>query len=494
MFETKEQSISTDVPYDNEMKPNILLIVLDSVRARNCGLYGHENETTPFLSSLAEECTVFRQARSPSIHSISSHASIFSGYHVEEHQVTEHESRLRPEHTIWGQLSRDFGYETGVFTPNVVITRTSNLCEPFDNYVGPRRRKNRKRIFDGGVAPSDFSNRQSPMEYLNEAIKHENTLKSIANGVFDQMHPGHDYDPDQERAEVYVDEFLDWAGSRDGSWAACVNLIDAHFPYSPREVNDTWGGSPVADILEDLPDEPMSRTFLQGRPWGQLRALESLYDGCILQLDRAIERLVHELKDVGQWDDTLLVVTSDHGECFGERSRITPEVRLVDHSWGLHELLTHVPLIVKEPHQSDSRDISRLSSLTNFPDVVISALDGGSVAEDFVCGDYALSSTYRVVPPGDELPLDPGEREDYFGPWRAVYTEEENHLLKTAQRRGDETTVEIRDAQTSYVVERESDISVEEIYNGLSDKEVEMKEGEVTDELRNHLSDLGYLR
>ncbi|PSQ15947.1 hypothetical protein BRD00_13120 [Halobacteriales archaeon QS_8_69_26] len=92
--------------------PNVLLIVLDSVRARNTSLHGHVNETTPRLSELSRRSTTYLQARSPGIHTVASHVSMFTGYEVEEHGLTEHESRLDPDETIWRELASEYGHET----------------------------------------------------------------------------------------------------------------------------------------------------------------------------------------------------------------------------------------------------------------------------------------------------------------------------------------------------------------------------------------------
>lgn len=66
-------------------RPNILVIILDAVRARNCSLYGYHRETTPFLEEFADRSIVFTQARAPSVASLPSHASMFTGLHTWEY-------------------------------------------------------------------------------------------------------------------------------------------------------------------------------------------------------------------------------------------------------------------------------------------------------------------------------------------------------------------------------------------------------------------------
>ena len=93
-----------------DSSPNVLLVVLDSVRAANCSLYGAARETTPYLSRLADESTVYAQARAPSNWSLPSHVSLFTGLDAHVHQVTVHD-RLRAGHTVFETLSAD-GYAT----------------------------------------------------------------------------------------------------------------------------------------------------------------------------------------------------------------------------------------------------------------------------------------------------------------------------------------------------------------------------------------------
>jgi len=476
--------------------PNILLVVLDSVRARNCGIYGHENRTTPFLSDFANEATLFTQARSPSIHSIASHASLFSGHHVEEHRLTDHASQLDPEANVWTQLKEEYEYTTGIFTPNVVISEASNLTDVFEYYSGPKRRT--KTAYKDAFSPADLERDVTPVRYLRELIGKPQPMKAVINGLYYKFSSSTEaHDPRQESGDVYVTEFLEWAERTSGSWAACLNLMDAHYPYVPDEQYDRWGGEPLANVRDSLPNGPMSKTFLEGHPWGQLRALEALYDGCIRQLDAIIKQLITGLKRLGAYDDTLIVITSDHGEGFGERSLLTPEVRLVDHSWGISEELTHVPLLLKEPTQTSGRVIDKLATLTQFPDVVSAAIAGRESASEFLPSDgTVLSSTYRIVPPGEELPLDEPDRDPYFGPWRALYRED-GDVYKFAQRGEDGLTAIVRDAQVSYVIDDNSRDEITRVFDQLTDACVRFDTGtdrDIGDDVENRLEDLGYLR
>jgi len=471
--------------------PNVLLVILDSVRAKNMSLHEYGARTTPFLERFADEAEVYEQARAPSIHSVSSHASIFTGYHVPEHGVTKHESELDPKSTIWHELANDYEYETGIFTPNVVVSVSSNLVEPFQTVDGPRQDPGH-RYFESGIAPSDIEGHQTNREYLTRCFNSDAPLRSVINGLYFQYYDG-GTDTEDESATEYIDSFLDWSGARDGPWAACLNLMDAHYPYEPDEEHDYWGGDELQDLHDSLPAPP-SREIATDGDWWKLRAVESLYDGCIRQLDAAMEYLTAALRERGDLEETLLVITSDHGEGFGERSRIDPSVQVADHSWGISEVQTHVPLVVKRPGESDGGVENRLASLTRFPDVV-----RAEVADErgsFTVDDYAIAMTHRLEQPERVLPAACPDRAKYGGPWRAVYRQDGDDVRKDADHGSRARTIQIENAQVSYPRDDERP-SLGPVYDSFENKGVRKDEGgdeALDDDVEQQLEELGYLR
>ncbi|WP_415382073.1 sulfatase-like hydrolase/transferase [Halosimplex sp. TS25] len=475
--------------------PNVLLVILDSARARNCSLHGHDNETTPFLSEFADDAVTFEQARAPSVHSISSHASIFTGYHTEEHDVTEHKSFVRPETTVWHRIAAEHGYETGLFTPNVIVAQTSNLADVFDTCVGPKRAK--FRLFDDALAPLDVQGRLSPKEYAREALGHDKPIRSLLNGVYKKLESrGGSHDPTSEGGDVYVDEFLSWVDERSGPWAACLNLMDSHTPFEPDPEYDNWSDDAAERARERVHDDEVPEPFTDAF-WDHLAALEPLYDGTIRQADAAVERLVEAMDERGLLDETTVVVTSDHGEGFGERTELDTDVRLRHHSWGIDEVLTHVPLLVRSPGGDGGRTVEAPASLTRFPDVVDATIEGDDPADAFVPEGDVLSSTFRIKPPGNELSLPEPEREPYFGPWRAVYRETEDGVVKYARRGDDAIELGVPDAQRT-VRRADSDGGVvAEAFDALEPQGVRLGSAagrDVEDDVEDRLADLGYLR
>ncbi|WP_323170974.1 sulfatase-like hydrolase/transferase [Natrialba sp. PRR66] len=484
-------------------KPNILLVILDTVRAKNTSLHGHYNRTTPALEQFAAQATVYRQARAPSIHSVASHASIWTGLHVPEHNVTEHEGRLSPEATIWTRLQREYEYQTGLFTPNYVIANASNLFEPFETVETPDFGNiENARLFDA-FDPTDVKELEGVSGNLKRAITSGKPVRALANTFwrgYREFNPKwHDYQK-ADGAE-FADRFLEWEAERDGPWAACVNVLDAHYPYIPTAEYDNWSGEKIRDLHESLAGRTLSDQYYgsNGRPWGELKALESLYDGGIRQADAVVKQLVTALRERGELDETLLVITSDHGEGFGERSFVAPDCRAVTHSWGVHEEITHVPLVVKWPEQHASRTETAPASLTNIPAAMERAIDRPTgipdPSDDPLLDGPVLTMTERLRK--EDRPDRP---EPYFGPWKAVYEPigddgaVRKHVVR-GETDPDVATVDCFSAQAA--VESHSSDSrtiVTEAFDSLSPKPVADGTNEVDDDVENRLADLGYLR
>ena len=359
--------------------PNVLLIVLDSVRARNCSLYGYERETTPFLRSFADRATVYTQARAPSNWSLPSHVSLFTGFETHEHRVTVHD-RLRPGNTVFDALA-DNGYETGLFTEN------------------------------GFVAAHDVG--------LYEAFETVRTVPEAYDGRYDttSSNPGPD-------GFYYADAFTSWLDDRDGPWAACVNLMDAHRPFEPRAEFDRWDDDQAREIQRSLPVR-WEWAFHGGeRSFEELDALESLYDGGIRQDDAIVQDIIGTLERRGLFSETLVVICGDHGDGFGERGLLPGEPRAVSHIVPMSESLLHVPLVVSAPGQTDPRRIDRPAALTAFPDVALGRVDRSD--------GFATDTVYATKQPVTGNLRERFERacdrvEPYTATSRAVYVADSEH-------------------------------------------------------------------
>jgi arylsulfatase A-like enzyme len=480
------------------MKPNILLVVMDSVRASNTSLHGHENETTPFLESLSQEATVYEQARSSGSWSLPSHTSLFTGYNVAEHGVVEPDDRIESGHTIFETL-RDDGYATAVFSENPWLTAVdTGLDAGFETTHGGQNLP-----FPDALDPVEFTAAEGQGEYqafLRAALDDAHPVRSLFNGVYNKIAwdipwllPGNV--GASAPASEYGDLFLEWSAERDGPWAACINFMDAHAPYEPADDHDRWGGEQLRTIQRNV-EKPVWSFHGGDVPWWQAEAMEALYDGCIKQIDVEVARLVDTLRQRGELDDTLLVVTSDHGEGFGEPSSLKPDSRVIGHIEGIHEKLVHVPLVVKYPGQEDPERISGPATLTQFPEVVHGAL--ADERRGFVPDSSVVVSSHGVTQPNMRLAeayCEPDSLWQFQGDMRAVY-DANGTVKKSAVWEDESVKVTCIDAKTSYVSERNgvSRSRVDEVFDSFEDAGVRRSHdfNEVSDGVERRLQELGY--
>jgi arylsulfatase len=388
---------------------NVLLIVLDSVRARNVGRYGHDRDATPRIDELAAESVVYPSAWAPTIWTLPSHASMFSGYDVEAHGVTGSGARLDPEAHVFRELSAN-GYHTGVFTENTWLTEADvGLRDGFETVVGKPSVR-----YPEALNPGEFAHRNEYGDYLTyvrEAVVHDYPVKSLVNGVaaklqYDLPTPLDEWILPNPNGAYYVDRFLDWTTEKGGEpWAACINLMDAHYPYEPAPEHDRWGDDETWAIQDAVEDHAFD--FLDGeRPLSDLRKLEDLYDGGVHQCDAAVGRAIDGLRECGLLEETYVVVTADHGEGFGEASHLEPDRPVVEHKQGVHPVQTNVPLFVRPPDGS-SAVVDDPVSLTATADVLRSMQDGSFTPATWVRDEpvrisYTGASAQRVGASDDD--------------------------------------------------------------------------------------------
>lgn len=490
--------------------PNVLLIILDSCRAKNMSLYGYQRNTTPFLRQFSERSTVYTQARSPGIHSVASHASIFTGLHVEEHNVTDHYDKIDTSKTIWDKLCTEYNYKTGLFTSNGIVSHTSNLGKSFEYRFTPKFEtlsdKLPDQVFPDAYYPSKEPKIFGISGHGKRSLQDDAPIRSLLNCAYEQILIGVDnfeaiisskptkVECKKESGDTYTNAFFKWMSDQSQPWAACINLMDTHLPYLPLpEYND------FSDKKIDRNSQSEGRltvdswTLTNGDGWQQFSALEDLYDGTILQVDSIVKNLIKALEQDSTFDDTLIIVTSDHGEAFGEQSRVDPNVSLSSHNWGIHEVLTHVPLIIKYPEQLSGNTVDDLVTLTDLPVMIESVVGGNTDTDQLVSDDVILSSTERLFEE-DVTKHEPHIPDQYIGPYRAVYKNRSNKVRKYIQKRDKYATVDIDDPHNIQLVSQKEHTVVADAYDQLSDRSVLLENTtESNEQLKNHLEDLGYI-
>lgn len=485
----------------SEGQPNILLIVLDSVRAHNTSLHGYGRETTPSICSLAERSTFYEEARAPSSHSISSHASMFTGYPLSVHCLHRPEQRIDPDMTIWNELSTK-DYRTGVFSENPFLTRLSvGLRAPFDTvYAG----RNARLPFPSAIDPSEYvhspSSGRDYGQFLGDAIAEGTPIRSVLNGVGllsensryanlvpDRLQPG------KLTGKTFAEKFIEWSQRESDPWAACLNLMDAHFPYLPLEQHNLWGDSSDIEFMESM-DYSVWEYYTDERDWSEMGRLENLYDGGIHQCDRAVGKIIEELENNGELSDTLVVVTSDHGQGFGEDCELR-QIKSRSHGspGGLGEGILHVPLLVHFPGQRDSEHVTDICSISEFPTLVREV-----VADDWSHHSLVTDSPVVALMPARNPGESVGEKYlDDMGPFdktgKVVYEMENGNIMKYRTSGDDEGAFKATGTLSVERVSNNAKEHVDAVFSELGEQfDLSANSESISEETREHLEDLGY--
>lgn len=307
---------------------NVLLVVLDTVRADRLSLYGYGRETTPHLARLAAESTVFEQARAGASWTLPSHATMFTGLWPGKLDV-ERRGWLDAAAPTLAERLRDAGLDTGGFVANPFFCgRESGLGRGFQVYA------------DYPITPGEVFRSSACGWLLSRSWLRLGAVlsaRATTGSVRDV-----DLDFSRKDAATVGREFLGWLDRRGGRpFFAFLNFFDAHDPYIPpagapsRFADGSHADTP--HLLRDWQRVDKSRlTPADARHAGDA------YDDCLVALDAQLGALVEALRTRGILDRTILIITADHGEQFGEHGSF-------GHGLSLYDEEVRVPLLIRAP-------------------------------------------------------------------------------------------------------------------------------------------------
>ena len=293
--------------------PNILLIVLDTVRAANLSLFGYPRPTSPTLVDVATEGASFSQAYATSPWTLPSHAGMFTGRYV--HEITA--DWLVPLDDRWPTLAEVLG-QAGYRSVGI-----SGNTDYASREVGLGR---------GFVHFEDY-----PLT-LGHVLRSTPMTRMVARNKTVRRTLGLEVGLGRRQAPVITERLLRWLGGHDDRpFFAFVNYYDAHRPYwSPEPFRDRF--VPDGEGLDSRPfreAQPGDDTLPEKTDWAI-----NAYDGSLAYLDDQLRLLFQTMEERGFLDNTLVIITSDHGEEFGEHG-------VFDHGNSLYRQALHVPLLLR---------------------------------------------------------------------------------------------------------------------------------------------------
>jgi len=355
-----------------ERPPNIVLIVMDTARQDRLSCYGYDRDTSPRLRELATESTVFDRAYSTSSWTSPSHASLFTGLYPASHGVTQENWRMSRELVTLAEVLSERGYETLGIVENSILSSEHGFHQGFADYHVTNQIQ---RMLDnaGATGRSETGNHATDL-FLRNLRERE-----PQNPFF-----------------------------------VFVNLIAPHQPYDSSK---QFMGEFVTDGDVELFGNMWPEYYLGEKEFApeELRHLNELYDAELLYTDHLVGLMVDGLMESGYWDDTVFIVTSDHGENIGDHGHM-------DHVFSLYETTVRVPLLIHDAARpgAGTVDDRPVSLVDIFPTLLEVA---GVKRDDMPCQGLSLLS--------DDIAEDRAILSEYYWPVQALGRYDEDDRSST---------------------------------------------------------------
>ena len=307
----------------NDPRPNVVLVVVDTLRADHLPFYGYGRDTMPHLGEIARDAFVFEDCVTPIPMTDPAFASLLTGELPVRHGVRDTGYRLVDDVPTLTERLQEAGYHTAAVFSREGLGSSSGLGRGFD------------MVDDDTVAPGEEGD-------------HPWYTKAGA-------------EKSQRRAWEATDRALSWLDERTSDpFFLLLHYFDPHAYYDPP-----------AEFLGTFAPEPTPFDQLQLRSWwGPVTSLGTniaRYDEELLTVDAHLQRFVNELKRRGLWDKTVFILTADHGESFGEHNAM-------DHGEWLWQQQIHVPFILRLPG-GETPPPRRIPQMVRLIDIMPTVLD-----------------------------------------------------------------------------------------------------------------------
>jgi arylsulfatase A-like enzyme len=303
---------------------NIVIVVLDAARADHFGCYGYPRATTPNVDQLARESVLFREHYSTCSATRQSTASLFTSLYPDTHRLGANDTLPAGAFTLEQGL-KAAGLETALLTSNYVVTPELGLGGDFDEIFPPLETRKTE-----GSLPEDQITTRTP--------------------------------------EVLAGAFTRWLEEeKPAHFFAYLHFLPPHTPYdAPEAFTNAVAGRPAPPVVRAgyaFPDVVSPGNGFQAVPSGNW---VDRYDANLRWADWGVGEMVRSLRAQELLDKTLLIVTADHGEAFGEHG-------FTYHARSVNEEFVHIPLLMRFP--GPQHLVGEVTALTQTVDLLPTLCD-----------------------------------------------------------------------------------------------------------------------
>jgi len=371
-------------------RPNIVIVVADAVRAQNLPIYGYDQPTTPRISQLAAEAVRFNNAISAGEQTLSSTTSLFTGMYPSTHRLCVTGDKLNPGlHTLAAALKRG-GYVTHcINSNNPYVSPFTDLPRDFDEYVCsfPTLRR--------WIAELRGRRQAGNLARRDQARAERDEQEATA----EQPEPPAEVGASEATWQGRLGNLLRWLMTRTTDAGAAkafaaarrvlrqqpgnppvfiyVHLMETHMLYLPPLghwglfLPDCAGRNPRRVNQNPLPliSGAVKMDALD------FKIVEGLYNGALHYTDRLFGRFFDDLRAEGLLENTLLILTADHGENFGEHG-------LLGHGQCVYDTVVRVPLLIWGPMLERRQRGAAIDHVVQSIDLTVSCLDWAGTGND----------------------------------------------------------------------------------------------------------------
>ena len=301
-------------------KPNVVLISIDTLRPDHLGCYGYRRNTSPEIDAIAADGALFEEHISSAPWTLPAHTAMFTSVPDSVHGVTSPiGKRLAEEFETLPESFQSAGYSTAGFFAGPYLHPAFGLGQGFDQYV-------------------DCVN-----TVPDEALDEDNTW-SMSDPLLRASHHGVTNNKVYDQWKTYFEEAGAEAAKKSGKpFFAFVHLWDVHFDFEPPPPFDTMFDPDYTGTFtgRDFFTDPRVNARIPER---DRMHIISLYDGEIRWTDTFVKKIREDLQSKGLWENTIFVITSDHGTELFDHGR-------KGHRTTLYDELIHIPLIIHFPSE-----------------------------------------------------------------------------------------------------------------------------------------------